>query len=73
MRSLKLKLEELSVESFAVEAAPRAAGTVRGHESVDDGGEEPGGGTNEARTCFYTQCGNSCYSCPTGLGPNCCV
>lgn len=75
MRSLKLKVEELSVETFVTGDAPAEAGTVRGHESVDDGGEEPGGGgTREVRTCDYTGCNNpSCYSCPTGVGPMCCV
>ncbi len=75
MRTLKLKLEELTVDTFATEETPAALGTVRAHESLDDGGEEPGGGdTKEVRTCDYTGCNNpSCYSCPTGMGPMCCV
>ena len=60
MRSLKLKVEELSVESFAVDAAPSAAGTVRGHESDEE-------------ATGYVTCNGSCHTCPTGLGPNCCV
>jgi len=60
MRSLKLKPEELMVESFAVDAAPARAGTVRAHESVDEG-------------TGYVSCDRSCDTCPTGLGPNCCV
>jgi len=64
---LKLKIEELAVESFSVDEAPSARGTVRGRESVDDGGD-----TIEKRTCFIT-CDGSCDTCPTGMGPACCV
>ena len=69
MRSLKLKLEELSVESFEVAGAAPAAGTVRGHDSVDQIEAE----SKEKLTCDYSVCYYTCNSCPTGMGPACCV
>ena len=65
MRTLKLKIEELSVESFVVRDAPAGRGTVRGHDSYDDGGEEIGTG--------YISCNRTCETCPTGFANACCV
>jgi hypothetical protein len=67
MRS-KLKLEEVSVESFELGVTRSTVGTVRAHESdggQDDGGQEIGTG--------MVSCGSTCSTCPTGMGPNCCV
>jgi len=72
MRSkLKLGLDELSVESFELGVTRSMVGTVRAHDS--DELPEDGGDTIEKLTCAYTQCGRSCGTCPTGLGPVCCV
>ncbi len=63
MRS-KLKLEDVAVESFELGVTRSTVGTVRAHES-DDGGQEIGTG--------MVSCGSTCSTCPTGMGPNCCV
>ena len=65
MRSLKLRIEELSIDTFAVGKASAGAGTVRGHESDDDG--------REAYATGYVTCDSTCSTCPTGLAPACCV
>jgi len=52
MRKIKLDVESLSVESFATASAPRAKGTVLGHE--------PTRGHN-------TQCASAYDACPTGF------
>jgi hypothetical protein len=75
MRSkLKLGLDELAVETFELGVTRSMVGTVRAHDSdVMPGDGEGEGDTIEKVTCALTQCGSSCYSCPTGLGPVCCV
>ena len=65
MRSLKLKIEDLSVDTFATEETPAGRGTVRAHESYDDGGEQIGTG--------YVSCDRTCETCPTGIANACCV
>ena len=65
MRSLKLAIEELSVETFVAGKKPAAAtGTVRGYESGDELVERPTG---------YLTCDSTCSTCPTGLANACCV
>src|SRR5690349_732207 len=68
MNKLSLKVEELSVESFAVSAGDGEAGTVqayhhsRGHHATCD----PLVGTCFGYTCFETcagTCGDTCASC----------
>lgn len=49
MRKLTLRLDDLAVEGFSTEPAPRARGTVRG-EQCSCGG-----------TCYDESCANTCW------------
>ena len=62
MRKLKLDLDVLAVESFAMDAAREKPGTVRGHDS--DSGHQ---------TCADS-CDGVCgsYCCGSGTEPNSC-
>jgi len=57
MKKLRLKIDELGVESFPTAAAQPAAGTVRGFDST----------TGDQRLCGCTDNGNPCdtYGCGT--------
>jgi hypothetical protein len=58
MRKLKLRMDDLRVDSFDTARAPGAAGTVRGHDGTAEGG---GSRTVcEVATC-ETNCFNTCY------------
>lgn len=58
MRKLKLQVEELVVDSFeAVGNRRRAAGTVRGHESIDPTGDD---WTCQANISCAYGCSNNC-------------
>lgn len=68
MKKIKLDLDALSVETFSVEAAPPARGTVAGHADTEDvtcgtcRGFSCGDG-NSACVCWPVYpSGNSCYN-----------
>ena len=65
MRPLKLNLDGLSVDTFVAGKAPAIEGTVRGHESDDEGGQPIATG--------YVTCDSTCWTCPTGIANACCV
>jgi hypothetical protein len=81
MKKLALNLDQLTVESFATDAAERATGTVRANDAYTDFISEcpctalpqcgsPRAGTcDPAGTCAYT-CGDSC-ACPTMFDETC--
>lgn len=66
MRSLKLDIGALSVDTFVAGRAPSVAGTVRGHESDEDGG-------GQQIATGYVTCDSTCFTCPTGIANACCV
>lgn len=71
MRKMKLKLDELAVESFSIVAEVQARGTVRGRDYTEDtcrGQETCGGGGD---TC-WDSCDGLCgsYFCATN-GASC--
>ena len=76
MRKLRLDLQELQVESFALESPHPAPGTVRGHDSevlypmddydYGDGGGGGGGGAYTVGTCI-----GPTFCCPPTWRPTC--
>lgn len=80
MKKLKLRMEELAVESFVTDAAARLRGTVEGHNTL--GGQTCGAErTCGPQTCppmycsFGTdpvECGGGTLNCPTLNCPSNC-
>jgi hypothetical protein len=64
MRSLKLNIDDLSVDTFVAGKAATQAGTVRAHESDEGGGTKATG---------FVTCDSTCWTCPTGIANACCV
>ncbi len=59
MNKLKLRLEDLRIDSFGTASAEREKGTVRGHDSTG----EP--------SCDGNSCDPTCGGFVTYVGPNC--
>lgn len=69
MRKLRLKLDDLAVESFGT-ADPRGRkpGTVHGH--YDTSWEGCGSGASECQTCRPFGCAQDTVTCFAGCGTN---
>ena len=68
MRKLKLEIEALEVESFAPEAGPEDAGTVRAYFTAYYELCYEGDTWQQSCTCEPTCNAQTCYTCGTNCG-----
>jgi hypothetical protein len=67
MGTLKLKLDDLAVESFRTTPSGRGTGTVWGYESD----EPPFNTVGDIPSCDSCDCASNQATCDTCQGPNC--
>lgn len=63
MRKIRLKVDELAVESFKTEKEPAGSGTVNGHAATDgcQTYRFEGCGPTQFQTCAWTNLGAPCF------------